>query len=277
MPAQVELHAALAWLAPSTGPTGRRAQLQPRPARGSASSRAWPASCACRSCCAGCSHWREGDWDEAEDALPPRARAGRAGRLVRGRLLGAVRPGHRAAPTAGDFAAPAPRSARRSTSASAPASSPSRSRRSPARAEVLALAGKDEQAAEAAKEATELADAAALPGRPRGRASGGGLRRPPTAEQLAEAREAWLEIGRPLDAARCAPAGRPPAARERSRCGSTPPWRTPPPSSSGWACRSCRSGPESCSRSSPQSTVHRPQTAEPRTVDCGLWTKPDPP
>ena len=72
-----------------------------------------------------------------------------------------------------------------------------------ARAMVLAMAGKDEQAAEAAEEASELADrlhypvgrAAAL--QAEGFATG-------EVEQLAAAREAWLEIGRPLDAARCA-------------------------------------------------------------------------
>ena len=71
-----------------------------------------------------------------------------------------------------------------------------------ARAEVLALADKDEQSVEAAKEASELADrlhypvghAAALQA---AGFAGGEL------EKLDEAREAWLEIGRPLDAARC--------------------------------------------------------------------------
>jgi class 3 adenylate cyclase/tetratricopeptide (TPR) repeat protein len=71
-----------------------------------------------------------------------------------------------------------------------------------ARAEVLALADKDEQAVEAAKEASELADRLHYPvGHAAALQAAGFAGREP--EKLEEARTAWLEIGRPLDAARC--------------------------------------------------------------------------
>jgi len=71
-----------------------------------------------------------------------------------------------------------------------------------ARAEVLALADKDEQAVEAAKEASELADRLHYPvGHAAALQAAGFAGHEP--EKLEQARTAWLEIGRPLDAARC--------------------------------------------------------------------------
>ena len=76
---------------------------------------------------------------------------------------------------------------------------------SSARAVTLALAGKPAQAREAAEEAVELAGrlhypighAAAL------EADGATLNGPEALDRLREAREHWLELGRPLDGARC--------------------------------------------------------------------------
>ena len=63
--------------------------------------------------------------------------------------------------------------------------------------------GQGEQAAEAAEEATELAERLHYPvGRAAALEAAGFATG--EVEQLAAAREAWLEIGRPLDAARCA-------------------------------------------------------------------------
>ena len=75
-----------------------------------------------------------------------------------------------------------------------------------ARAVTLTLAGKTEQAREAAEEAVELAErlhyptgaAAAL------EADGATTPGPEGVERLREARGRWTELGRPLDAARCA-------------------------------------------------------------------------
>ena len=75
-----------------------------------------------------------------------------------------------------------------------------------ARAVVLALAGRDEQARAAAEEAERLAGRLHYPvgrrreGRGRRRLRRG-PRRPP--DRVEAARERWSELGRPLDAARC--------------------------------------------------------------------------
>ena len=77
-----------------------------------------------------------------------------------------------------------------------------------ARALNLMLAGRGDAAREAAEEAERLAERLRYPVGQGRRARGGGRRRTPTmrragAAALEEARAAWLELGRPLDAARC--------------------------------------------------------------------------
>ena len=200
VPAQVELHAALAWLAAHRADweAVRSSHRRQRPAQRAAGpgQQALPGPRAARA--APLARRRLG---RRRGPLPPRARAGRAGRLVRGGVLGAVRPGHACWRTAVTSPAPArllgqaldicERAGLIAQSIQAIA----------ARAEVLALAGKDEQAPRPPRRPPSWPSgcttrSAARP-RSRPRAS------PPRPDQLAAAREAWLEIGRPLDAARC--------------------------------------------------------------------------
>ena len=71
--------------------------LQPTPAPSSPSARAWSASSAFPTCCAGACTGASGDWDGVRGLLPARARAGRAGRLVGGLLRRALLAGAHAA------------------------------------------------------------------------------------------------------------------------------------------------------------------------------------
>ncbi len=201
VPAQVELHAALAWLA------AHRADWASVRSYTDASARlSEQQGLASKLCLAfvlrGLLHWREGDWDEAEDLYR------RAHQLAE--QLGWSEAAFSALfglatvlADRGDFAGAGTALGQALDICERAGLIAQSIQAIAARAEVLAMAGKDEQAAEAAKEATELADrlhypvgrAAAL--QAEGFATGNG-------EQLAAAREAWLEIGRPLDAARCA-------------------------------------------------------------------------
>ncbi len=75
-----------------------------------------------------------------------------------------------------------------------------------ARAVVLALAGRMDQARAAAEEADRLADRLHYPvGEAATAEAAGACAADPTAAaaRFDEAREKWLELGRPLDAARC--------------------------------------------------------------------------
>jgi class 3 adenylate cyclase/tetratricopeptide (TPR) repeat protein len=75
-----------------------------------------------------------------------------------------------------------------------------------ARAVTLVLAGKPDQAREAAEEAVELADRLHYPTGAASALEADGATTPGMAgiECLRQARERWTELGRPLDAARCA-------------------------------------------------------------------------
>jgi class 3 adenylate cyclase/tetratricopeptide (TPR) repeat protein len=200
VPAQVELHAALAWLA-----VHRADWDAVRASTEASASLSEQQGLASKLCLAhvlrGLLHWREGEWDQAEglyrrahelaeqlgwseaafsalfglaSVLADRGDFGGAGTAL-GQALDIC---ERAGLIAQSIQAIA------------------------ARAEVLAMAGKDEQAAQAAKEATELADRLHYPV---GRAAALQAEGFATcdADKLAAARDAWLEIGRPLDAARC--------------------------------------------------------------------------
>ena len=75
-----------------------------------------------------------------------------------------------------------------------------------ARAVTMALGGRMDGAREAAEEAHNLADRLGYPVGKAATAEAQGLtmeQAPAGAEALAEARDGWLELGRPLDAARC--------------------------------------------------------------------------
>jgi tetratricopeptide (TPR) repeat protein len=75
-----------------------------------------------------------------------------------------------------------------------------------ARAVTLVLAGKSEQAREAAEEAVELAERLHYPTGAAAALEADGATTPgePGIDCLRRARERWTELGRPLDAARCA-------------------------------------------------------------------------
>ena len=147
------------------------------------------------------------DFDAAEESLRRAAELGRAGRA-------APRSRSRRSTALGGGASRArrlrrrrqPRWRGRSTSASAPASSPSRSRRPRPGRSTLALAGRADAAREAAEEAARPRRAAPLPGRQGGEPRGAGASAADPDEAAArcspQARDAWLELGRPLDAAR---------------------------------------------------------------------------
>src|SRR5262249_22691806 len=75
-----------------------------------------------------------------------------------------------------------------------------------ARAVTLSLAGRDEQAREAASQVEGLCARLTSPaGQAAAKEAGGAVAEDPAegAAELAAARDAWNELGRPLDAARC--------------------------------------------------------------------------
>ncbi len=120
LPAQVELHAALAQLAVYRA-DWEGVRRSPRRAPSSPSARAWSASSASRTALRGAAALARRRVGRGRAPVPPRARAGRAGRLVRGGLRGAVRARGARCATAATPPARSPRSPRRSTCASAPA------------------------------------------------------------------------------------------------------------------------------------------------------------
>ena len=148
-----------------------------------------------------------GDLDERRGVAAPGRRARRAGRPLGGRLPGALRARRDASPARRPRRAPRPSWSAPSTSASGPGLVAQSIEAISARAVVLALAGRADAAAEAAEEAERLAErlrypvgkAASLEARGRSPSA----TRQAAAAALGEARDAWLELGRPLDAARC--------------------------------------------------------------------------
>ena len=200
VPAQVELHAALAWLA-----VHRADWVSVRSYTDASARLSEQQGLAGKVCLSqvlrGLLHWRDGDWDQAE-SLYRRAHslAEQVGwsEAAFAALFGlATVLADRGDFTAADLALGqaldiCERAGLIAQSIQAIA----------ARAEVLALADKDEQAVEAAKEASELADRLHYPvGHAAALQAAGFAGHEP--EKLEQARTAWLEIGRPLDAARC--------------------------------------------------------------------------
>ena len=220
VPSQVEVHAALAQLA-LYEPTGTRSSARPRRAPALAEREGLFGKLCFPYVMRGALRWREGNWDERRERLPPRARDRRAGRPLRGRLLGAVLARRRP---------PRPRQLRRrrgdagrgrSTSASGPGWSPSRSRRSPSAPICLALGGRPSRRAKPPRRPRTWSSGcitrSAPP--PPARPSGATIADPAEgAAALAEARDAWEKLGLPLDAARTEmlrPAASPRTTRKR--------------------------------------------------------------
>ena len=221
LPAQVELHASLAQLAVygadwDAGRALDRGERRAGRARG-ARRQALPARSRCAACCAGA----RATSSEADRALPPRPRAGRAGRLVGARLPGAVR--------AGDLAA-RPGDLRRRAGRARPRARRLRARR-PDRAvdpgDGGAGRGADARAPPRRGASRRAARRRSWPSActTRSVARRRWRRRGRCAEDPAEAAAAarggrarpGRELERPLEAARCAAAGRPGAGRRRRR------------------------------------------------------------
>ena len=204
LPAQVELHASLAQLAVYSADweqversTEASAELAER--EGLVGKLCLPYALR------GLLRWREGRHRRGHRALPPRARAGRAGGLVGARLPGAVRPGHGAARLAATWPG-ASAALDRALDVCERAGLIAQSiQATAARAVVLALAHRREAAAEAAREAAELAERLHYPiGRAAALEARGVCADDPRegAELLAEAAAAWTALDRPLEAAR---------------------------------------------------------------------------
>ena len=156
LPAQVELQSSIAQVA-SYRADWDAVEQRPRRAPTWPSARASWASSASRACCAACCMAR-GRLGRRRALVPAGARAGRAGRLVGGRVLGALLARPRAA---------RPRRPLRRGHRARPRARRLRARRADrpvdrgdvgARAIALAMAGKVEQAREAAEEAGHLAE-----------------------------------------------------------------------------------------------------------------------
>jgi tetratricopeptide (TPR) repeat protein len=200
VPAQVELHAALAWLAMY------RADWEALRSSSEASARLSEQQGLAGKLCLsyvlrGVLHWRDGGWDEAERLF---RRAHEMAEQVgwseaafsalfglatvlrdRGDYAGAVT-------ALGQALDVCERAGLIAQSIQAIA----------ARAEAYALSGRAEQASEAAHEAVELAERLHYPvGQAAALEAQGFTDNQP--EKLRQARRAWLKIGRPLDAARC--------------------------------------------------------------------------
>ncbi len=200
VPAQVELHAALGWLAVY------RCDWQAVRSSSQASARlSEQQGLASKLCLAqvlrGLLHWRDGEWDEAE-SLYRRAHelAEQVGwsEAAFSALFGlAIVLADR-----GDFAAAGTALGQALDICERAGLIAQSIQAIAARAEVFALGDKEDQATEAAKEASELADRLHYPvGHAAALQAAGFADHEP--DKLAAARDAWLEIGRPLDAARC--------------------------------------------------------------------------
>ena len=206
LPAQVELHRGdrAGRLLPRRLGGGRARERRRAPT--SPSARAWSASSASRACCAASWPGARATGTTPSRALPPRARAGRAGRLVRGRVRGALLARRDAArprrprgrrPELDRALDVCERAGLIAQSIEAMSARAIDARRWPARSS---------RRREAAEEAGHLAErlhypvgqAAALRGPRRDAPDPRG-----GAELLREARELWAALGRPLDAARC--------------------------------------------------------------------------
>ena len=199
VPSQVELHAALAWLAVYRADW--RAVRKSADAGARLSEAQGLAGKLCLSyVLRGLLHWREGNWDDAE-RLYHRAQeaAGQVGytevafsalyglaavRRDRGDYAGAVT-------ALGQALDVCERAGLIAQSIQAIAS----------RAEAYALSGREEQAREAAQEAVELAERLHYPVGRAAALEAQGLTSCER-EKLGQARRTWLDIGRPLDAAR---------------------------------------------------------------------------
>ncbi|MDX6616798.1 MAG: hypothetical protein QOD60_1889 [Solirubrobacterales bacterium] len=204
LPAQVELHAALAELAvlrtdweDAARATDASAELADR--EGLTGKACFPMVIR------GALSWRQGEWDEAAAAC---RRAHELGEQV-GRseiayealywLAAALR-------DSGDYAGAEAELARALDLCERAGLIPQSLEATTARAVALALAGRGDAARGAAEEAERLTERLSFPiGEAATAESGGAAAEDPVAgaESLAAAADAWLSLGRPIDAARC--------------------------------------------------------------------------